>query len=216
MLFRIFTFIAFISGLLLSGCASFPQEEIAKTQSMPNVSKFKNKPAVYVDFDFYQGNPGASNAVESRTVEDHYSAGIKKIVESTKLFSSVTLDEFEKNNTDYTISLHLYNHGDVGGAAVSGFLTGFTLGIIPGAATDNYTLIAKITDKNNNVVASTRNKDSVQTWIGIWFIPVMGNTPEKAVFSTFENQIRTALKEMIMKGKLKYSFNSQFIFPNNA
>lgn len=216
MIYRSLSLIALVSTLLLSGCASYPKEELSNVQNMPNVSKFKNKPSVYVDFNFYQGNPGAANAVESKTVEDKFGPGIKKIVNNTKLFSSVTLDEFEKDKSDYTVSLHFYNHGEVGGAAASGFLTGLTLGIIPGAATDNYTLVAKITDRQNNVIASTKNKDSVQTWIGIWFIPVMSNTPEKAIFSTFENQIRTALKEMIMKGKLKYSFNTHTLYPHNA
>lgn len=216
MIYRSLAFIAMLSTLLLSGCASFPQEEITQVQSMPNVSKYKNKPSVYVDFKFFRGNPGATNALEVSSVKETHSDTVKKIVTDTGLFSSVTLDEFKQKETDYTVSLHLYNHGDTGGAAVSGFITGFTLGIIPGAATDNFTLMAKITDRKNHIIASTKNKDSVTTWVGLWFIPVMGNTPEKAINATFENQIRSALKTMILKGKYKYSFETHGLYPYNA
>ena len=189
---------------LLNGCASFPQNEMAQVQQMPTVAKYKNKPSVYIDFKFFRGSPD-SNAVEITTAKDKLIPTIEQVVADSKLFRHATFDEFEKEKTGYTLKLHVYNHGDTGAAAASGFITGLTLGIIPGAATDKFTLRAELSDKSGRELKRISNDDSVTTWIGIWFIPLMGNTPDDAVTSTLTNQVRSALKQLVESGKLKYS-----------
>ena len=191
----------------MTGCASFPQKELAKVGKMPDVSQYKNKPSVYIGFKFLRGNPGDPKAVEVNAVKDKIMPMLEKSINEMGLFSSVTFDEFKKDSTNYTIKLSYYNHGDVGPAAISGFITGLTLFIIPGAATDNYTLVAQIIDRNGQVVKAYQNKDSITTWMGWIFVPVMGNTPEKALQATLDNQLREVLKKIIENGQIQYSFN---------
>lgn len=195
-----------ISFIVLHGCASFPQNEMVPVGAMPDVSNYKNKPSVYIDFRFYRGKPGY-NAREIGAVKAKLSDKIRSYVNESNLFSTVTLDEFDRDKADYTIKLYGYNHGDEAAAMISGFLTGYSLGIIPGVATDNYTLRVELLDKSGQSLKRIENKDSVNTWIGIWFIPAMANTPEEAVETTLENQIKTALKQLIESGQLKYSKN---------
>ena len=200
--------LCFFVTAILSGCASFPQNEVAKVTQMPDVSRYQNKPAIYIDFKFYQGLPDSGTAIEMPSFKTQFLPDLEKSVQNLGLFKSVTFDEFKKAGTDYTIKMLCYNHGNGGAAAISGFVTGFTFGVIPGAATDNYTLKVQLIDSNGTVVKELVNKDSVTTWIGLWFIPMMGNTPKEAVMTTLENQIKTALKSIIETGKLKYSINS--------
>ncbi len=49
------------------------------------------------------------------------------------------------------------------------------------------------------------NHDSINTWMGIWFIPLMANTPKDAVTDTFTRQVNALLKQMVDGNNLKYS-----------
>ena len=44
--------------LALGGCASFTKDEVPPVK-LPSMAGYANKPNVYVDFDFYQGEPKA-------------------------------------------------------------------------------------------------------------------------------------------------------------
>lgn len=53
----------------MSGCASFTKDEVAPV-SLPSMANFANKPNVYVDFAFYQGEPKSTTAVEVPQARD--------------------------------------------------------------------------------------------------------------------------------------------------
>lgn len=205
-------FAAILCGITLAGCASFAQHEVKQIASMPDVSAYHNKPTAYVEFKFYAGDPDkTTGAVEMVQVYDKLRPVVKSAVEGSQLFSRFSMDEFDQGKMDYVIKLRAYNHGSGGAAMVSGFLCGFTLGIIPGAATDNYTLFADVYDRQGAKVAEYRNKDAVTTWMGWVFLPMAGNTPQKAVSATLENQIKDVLKKAIEDQKLKYSMQDPLI-----
>lgn len=199
--------IGVIAVSVLAGCASFPKEYVAKVDQMPDVSQYQNKPSVYIDLRFFHGKPGQATApVEMAAAKPVLQQTVQKVVTDSNLFSSYSFDEFEKDKMDYTLKIYAYNHGEVGAAAVMGFLCGFTFGVIPAAATDNYTLEVDAIDQAGTMVSEANNQDAITTWMGLWFIPLMGNTPNEAVSETLENQLRAALKEMIESGKLNYSW----------
>lgn len=213
MIARIITIAGLLALTLLSGCASFPQEEVAKVEKMPDMSNYQNKPSVYIDYHFYRGEPGSAKAVEVSRAKEQLMPEVKRVIEESKLFSSVTYDEFQKGKVDYVIRISHYNHGDVGSAAVMGFITGLTLGVIPSAATDNYTMNVEVLDRQGKSLTNNSSKDAVKTWLGIWFIPAMSNTPEKAIKGTLENQLRHALNELLKSNSLKYSLNDRVMIP---
>ncbi|MBI4998568.1 MAG: hypothetical protein HZC22_17070 [Rhodocyclales bacterium] len=196
--------LAACAALLLSGCASFRNNEIADVGVLPDVSRYATKPSVFVETHFYRGDP-ASAPVETLTIKDKVKEKIGQTLSESTLFSKYSFDEKDRTDADYAIRIDIYNHGEQGLAALAGFISGFTFGVIPAAATDNYTLEAKLLDRSGTVVSTSRNKDSITTWIGIWFLPMAASTPDKAFSATLDNQLKAVLKELVEGGKLKYS-----------
>lgn len=190
--------------LLLSGCASFRNNELAEVGKLPDVSRHTNKPTIFVETHLFRGDPGQAS-LEILTVKEKLNTTLGRTLDESALFSKYSFDEKDRATSDYVIRLDIYNHGNVGLAAVAGFISGLTLTVIPAAATDNYTLQAKLLDNKGNLINTSTNKDSITTWIGILFLPMAGNTPEKAIFGTLENQVKAVLKELVEGGKLKYS-----------
>jgi len=197
--------IAFLT-LMLGGCASFPGKKIAQV-NLPDVQQYESKPTVAFDIKFFRGNPESDNAIDLTSSVPVLTEIVKREIDAAKLFNSYTIDEFNSANADYVIKLHFYNHVEnQGGAAIAGFLTGFTFGLIPSFATDKYTLKAELITSTTPTKPYTHGStDTIKTMIGIWFIPAMGNTPKKAFDKTISNMVRDALKEMIDNKQLQYS-----------
>lgn len=191
--------------VFLAACASFHQEEIPQISQISDSSTSGSKPSVCFDFDFYRGGPSSANPIDIDAAEEKLTPVLKRVVSESELFGEVTYDEFDKENFDYTIRIRAFNHGDSSGAAVGGFITGLTLGIIPSAATDNYTVVFEIFDHKGNILEKGMNKDSITTWFGIWFIPLAGKTVDKAIEASFENQIKDVLKQAFESGSIDYS-----------
>lgn len=190
--------------LALGGCASFTKDEVAPV-TLPSMANYANKPNVYVDFDFYQGEPKSASAVEVPQARDQLKPQLQKILTDSGLFGRVTLDEFEKQPGDYSLRLKMYNHPPNAGSMVLAFISGFSMMIIPAYGSDQYTLSLEALDGQGQAVTTASNHDAIGTWIGIWFIPLMANTPKDAVNDTFTRQVNALLKQMVDNNNLKYS-----------
>ncbi|ANI55351.1 hypothetical protein [Pseudomonas sp. DR 5-09] len=189
--------------LTLGGCASFTKDEVAPV-TLPSMASYANKPNVYVDFDFYQGEPSAA-AVEVPQARDSLKPQLQKILKDSGLFGRVTLDEFEKQPGDYSLRLKMYNHPPSAGSMVMAYISGFSMMVIPAYGTDQYTMSLESLDQNGQALAKTSNHDAVGTWFGIWFIPLMGNTTKDAVNDTFNRQVNALLKQWVDTNNQKYS-----------
>ena len=196
--------LAACAALTLSGCASFRNNEIAEVGTLPDVSRYAQKPSVFVDAHFFRGEPGQAQ-LEILAVKDKMNETIGRTLNESALFSKYSFDEKDRAGSDYVIRLDIYNHGNQGLAAVAGFISGLTLTVIPAAATDNYTLEAKLMNSAGTLINTSTNKDSITTWIGIVFLPMIAASPEKAMHGTLENQLKLVLKELVESGKLKYT-----------
>ncbi|EUB83413.1 hypothetical protein [Pseudomonas sp. GM30] len=190
--------------LALGGCASFTKDEVAPVK-LPSMASYANKPNVYVDFDFYQGEPKSASAVELPQARDQLKPELQKILSDSGLFGRVTLDEFQKQPGDYSLRLKMYNHPPNAGSMVLAFISGFSLMVIPAYGTDQYTMSLEAVDGTGQALTTASNHDAVGTWFGIWFIPMMGNTPKAAINDTFARQVNALLKQMIDNNTLKYS-----------
>ncbi|MBS4078566.1 MULTISPECIES: hypothetical protein [Pseudomonas] len=190
--------------LTLGGCASFTKDEVAPVK-LPSMANYANKPNVYVDFDFYQGEPKSASAVEVPQARDHLKPQLQKILSDSGLFGRVTLDEFQKQPGDYNLRLKVYNHPPNGGQMVLAFISGFSMTIIPAYATDQYSMSLENLDPQGQPLTAASNHDAIGTWLGIWFIPLMANTPADAMSDTFTRQVNALLKQMVESNSLKYS-----------
>ena len=188
----------------LSGCASFTKDEVAPV-NLPSMASYSNKPNVYVDFDFYQGEPKSASAVEMPQARDMLKPELQKVLTDSGLFGRVTLDEFQKQPGDYNLRLKVYNHPPGGGQMVMAFISGLTFTVIPTLATDQYTMSLETLDSQGQTLTNASNHDGVNTWMGIWFVPLMANTPKEAISDTFSRQVNALLKQVVESKSLKYS-----------
>ena len=191
-------------ALSLAGCASFPGDQVAETK-LPSMAAYKQRPSGFVDFDFYQGQPGATNAVEIPQAKEQLKPQLENLLRDSGMFSRYTLDEFQKQPGDYTLKLKVYNHGSSGAAMVGGFITGFTLFIIPSTAKDEYTMTLEVLDEKGQPLLARQNDESIRTWFGIWFLPMAGNTPKDAAADAFGRQFNALLKQLADQQVLKYA-----------
>lgn len=190
--------------LTLAGCASFPGDQVPET-TLPSMASYQQRPSVFVDFAFYQGKAGDPNAVEVPQARDALKPQLEASLRDSGLFSRYTLDEFQKQPGDYTLKLNVYNSGSAGAAMVSGMITGFSLFVIPGSAKDEYTMTLQVLDGQGQPVLTGRNNESVRTWMGLIFIPMMGHTPVEAINDSFRRQFNALLKQMVDQQVLKYA-----------
>jgi hypothetical protein len=190
--------------LSLGGCASFTKDEVAPVD-LPSMAKYENKPNVYVDFDFYQGDPSDAKANEVPQARDMLKPDLKRAFNESGLFGRVTFDEFEKQPGDYSLRLKVYNHAPGGGQMVLAFISGLTFTVIPALATDQYTMSLETLDERGQSLGKNSNHDAINTWMGILFLPLVGNTPKEAVHDTFNRQVNALLKTWVDSNRTKYS-----------
>lgn len=191
----------------LTGCASFPKHEVAEVTDFHDVSGYTDKPSAFFDFRFFRGEPDAEKPVELISAKQHTKPIIESAIEESGYFSEYTFDEVKKADMDYTVRVDVYNHGNPAAAFIGGFVSGFTFGVIPAFATDNYTLVLKAVDERGDVIHEESNNDAMRTWVGIWFIPAMGNTPQEALEATLKNQMLDGLNKLVQSDVLRYSLN---------
>lgn len=190
--------------LTLAGCASFPGDQVPET-TLPSMASYQQRPSVFVDFTFYQGKAGDPNAVEVPQARDTLKPQLEASLRDSGLFSRYTLDEFQKQPGDYTLKLNVYNSGSAGAAMVSGMISGFTLMVIPATAKDEYTMTLQVLDAQNQPVLAGQNNESVRTWMGLIFIPMMAYTPADAINDSFRRQLNALLKQLVDQQALKYA-----------
>jgi hypothetical protein len=201
-----------IATLLATGCATFKDSEFPVVQKLPDKSAFSNKPSVFVNAKFYRDmTENLSNSTEVPAALPTLKTAAEKVTKESGLFSKYTLDPFNGRDMDYQIKLDMINHvPNMGAAMISGFITGFTLFIIPSAATDNYVLRASVLDKAGNVIKKYEYRSHVTTWFGIWMLPLAGNSPQSVVPEHWENMIKRAYEQIIKDDMLRYSAVPQF------
>jgi hypothetical protein len=189
----------------LTGCAAFPQQKVAAVPSFTAASPAQAKPSAYLQVQFFRG-PTGSEGIELLPGQP----GVNKLIQSLRahvegsgLFRSVSYDSAQKASSDLQLNLRVRNHGNYGAAMASGFVTGFTMGVIPGAATDNYSVELQVLDRSGQPARKFANDDAVRTWMGWIFLPLAGKTIPKAVDSTLSNQVRDVLRQAQEAGQLK-------------
>lgn len=190
--------------LSLGGCASFTKDEVAPV-NLPSMANYANKPNVFVDFDFFQGEPNSAAATEVPQARDMLKPELKRALDESGLFGRVTFDEFEKQPGDSSLRLKVYNHPPSGGQMVMAFISGLTFTIIPTMATDQYTVSLETLDDRGQSSTRNSNHDAINTWMGIWFLPLAGNTPKEAITDTFNRQVKALLKNWVDNNRMKYS-----------
>jgi hypothetical protein len=179
-----------------TACASIPSQ-LHQGSSVQNPSVIKTKPSVYLDVKFFDGKPGEGDPLELPAVQPTVQGAVERIVDRAGIFSRYSFDPFAQDKMDQVIHLSFYHHGGGVRSDFAALLCGLTLGLVPTSATDQYTLVASVTEKGQPVGPTQTSDDSITTQMGIWFVSGMNDTMEKAEDATYEDLTRDALKKLI-------------------
>jgi len=195
--------ILFFIAALISGCASFKNEQVSSTDLL-DLSSYQNKPSVYIDVD-YKFQDGAKVIPGGKEEITRIQADLSNFLISNNVFSEHSFKSELAYKMDYTLKVNVLNHGDLGAASAAGFITGYSLFLIPTYATDNFTVTTELYKKGDQV-SSFNESDSMRTWFGLWFIPMMGSgDPKNVRKEVIQNLIIRGLNDLISGKKLEYS-----------
>ena len=187
-------------SLLATSCATFPNNRLPKVadQAPANVKK------VPVTYTMKAGH----NLTGSRT--DFAATQVQQIqkplvatLEESGRFSSVK----EGKGGSVHLDVDMLNHGNAAGAAISGFITGFSLFTIPGFATDNYKLTA--TARTSSGKSRQYVLDDGATTV--FWLPMIVATPfsfpTTVIPKVQKNMYRTLIQNMERDGILPKASN---------
>jgi len=185
---------------------SLPGKSIPLISSFPDRSTFANKPKVFIDVNFHTFLKGQhTSPVENITAKEEFVQTVKEVTDQSKLFSGYTLDRFDSKDCDLTIQIDMLNHGDYTMALLSGCISGLSLTLIPVAAKDNYTLTAKLLDKEGNVLKSYVYDDYVRTWFHLFLFPFVG-TLKTVPDDVMGNMVKNLYNDILNDNYLQYSY----------
>ncbi|MFZ3184584.1 MAG: hypothetical protein WA173_10635 [Pseudomonas sp.] len=149
--------------LILSGCLSYSNHDLALVEQWPPAAPLKQKASAYVKVDTQylfngENRPGGFNQ-----------AGLEKLIlqqyQSSERFSRATTS---KETSDLYVSIRVSNHER--GSIASALLTGFTLFVIPGTYSNELTMETTFKDASGKVLGRVEKHESITTWIQLLLI----------------------------------------------
>ena len=187
-------------GLLATSCASFPNNRLPKV-SAPTAVNAKKVPVTYT-MKAGHNLTGSRTDFAAEQVQQLQKPLVAALEESGR-FSSVRQGKGGAVHLD----VDMLNHGNAAGAAISGFITGFSLFTIPGFATDNY----KLTATARTSSGKTRQyvlEDGVTT---VFWLPMIVATPfsfpTTVIPKVQDNMYRNLIQNMDRDGMLPKASN---------
>lgn len=182
-------FFLVVSLCFLTACASFQGGDLKPVRDLP---KTDDKPSAQVLFDYKAIINDRPQSSEKR--KNRYHQQFITSLRKTDIFGEVGkyVDE-----PDLTIDLSLINDGSF--SQFGAFLSGATLTVIPGRATDRFMLNATITNQEGKKW-SIHLEERMNTWIHITLLPVAPfKWPGTVAKNIQENIARNLSQKMIEK-----------------
>jgi hypothetical protein len=191
-----------VVGLFFAGCAGvYSQNPLPVLQSLPDKQSAKVRPSVYIDATYIVDR--SHGLVEAPKSTDKFRGIVTKVTREAKLFNQYTLDTSESDNMDYSVKMELLDYGDLRAGAASLYVSGMTLGIVPGSMTGHFKLRAKATDRNKREVGSSELEESITTWtgpLGIFRLADMTEEYDRVI----ENMVKNMYQKMLDQQWFQY------------
>ncbi|MBD0305255.1 MAG: hypothetical protein ICV76_01715 [Nitrospiraceae bacterium] len=110
------------------------------------------------------------------------------------LFSHVAVS---KEPTDLRAEVKIIEEGSEALASISGFISGFTFGIIPGYAKENVIMVTTFRDQAGKELGSIRKSETLSFWIQLFLVAVMPfrEEPQAIVRDTYHDLNRATLDQ---------------------
>lgn len=151
------------SCLLLTGCISYSNHNLAQVQQWPPAATGSGKPTAYIKVEGrYQFN-------EQPQSSGFNQAGLEKLIlrqyQDSGLFSRVSTSQ---QASDLYISVKVSNHES--GSKAAAFITGLTLFIIPSTASNALSMQTEFRDGEGTLLGSVEKHETITTWMQLLLI----------------------------------------------
>lgn len=178
-------------AILISGCASFPGNDLPR-YTYEQIPQLEPKPSI--DYDLRFMSFGSDNTAAVKILQEE----VEKVFNESKIFqthSAIT------DKSKYHFSMVLRNEGNAGLAFLSGFMSGMTLTLVPAYARDEYILTVDV--KNDGELIKTyKYSNHMDTWLHLAMIFLTSKRyPDKIARDVFDDMIRNFLHDL-QKDKL--------------
>ena len=192
-----------------TGCTGienyYPIHSLSVPSEIVGRSAPESSPSVSVAFEF-QTNGNLNRAVTSK-----YRQHVIRIIEQSKLFTSVQSKLFSsvsdrQSNAQAVMRIAMNNvYDSLAGAVAAGFISGITLGLIGSSVTDNYVFEARYQSQDKEPFVQNYTA-AVTSTSGLIVLGVDGvnpmRTPGEAVTEILERVIKTWLLDIQRGGHL--------------
>ena len=169
------------SLLTLTGCISYTSGKLTEVQPWPPTATSAAKPTAYLKVEgeyLYNDEPRAGGFNQ---------AGLEQLIlkqyQDSGLFSRVTTSQQE---SDLYVRVQVSNHEQASTAAA--FITGLTLFIIPGTASNQLSMQTEIMDGSGELLGSVEKQETITTWMQLLLIFALP-------FSESTDQVLTQLSQ---------------------
>ncbi len=179
---------------ILVGCLVVNCGKLPNIKELPDVSRIDNKPTVLLVVNFYQLKKKQTIALESITLREAIKPTVEKVTKESNLFSAYKFASFTREDVDYIIQIDMSQYAKTG-AKISAFITGFTLGCIPGYGKDHYKLSCTVIDKDENELLF-EYYDCNKNYMFLFLLP-FGFTAIHSAEKKWENMLKVFYNDLI-------------------
>lgn len=182
-----------LASAFMFGCASFPGNELPK-YSYDQLTVPQQK--VAIDFDARFVSFGKENAGGVKFFQDR----IEKVFAKSQVFAGSSA---AVGSAPYHLSLTLENSGNLGGAMITGFLSGLTFTVLPGYAKDEYLLKVDV-KQGDTLLKQYQYRDHMETWVELFMIFGMpSHLPKDTAGEVIDNMLLHLVADLQKDGILK-------------
>ena len=208
-------------SLLLGGCASVPQNQVAPT-SLPSLAGSAHKPSVRVAVEHLYGDPdlrpadiptssilGRSDAEMELAllmvypvpaplaVQQHSTQAIRQLLEDSGMFERVSMTADPIQAGDYQLFVRVTEYWPLeSGEALASMATLLTLGIVPSSRSQRFQLTLDVLSPERQPLGRVGNRDAIEQRVGLINLAKLGYSHEKAERNTLKRQLDALLAEV--------------------
>jgi len=180
---------------VVNGCASFRGDQLGDIKGWPP-SATQKKSISYVVTGKVSMNGNVADA--QPPMLKAWSKSLQKAYADATLFSTVK-EGFSE--TDLRAEVEILDKGE--GSMVLAFIAGYSLGIIPAYASDEFIVRTTFKDSEGKVLGQVSKQEDISHWIQILLLPVMPFAwPNTVAEKTLYDIHRATLVEAHQKGMI--------------
>jgi hypothetical protein len=184
---------------LLTGCIAVRGGDLTVSPQFPLVNGVSSK-SVVLSISGNVGSEDSTTPTHPQALQLIEGQAQRAYMDST-LFSHVSVT---KEPGDILAEIHVREDGSEALAFLSGFISGFSMGIIPGYANATLTMDTVFKNQFGNEIGSIKKSESVSIWIQLFLVFAMPfkEEPKHVIRDIYYDLNRATLEQALKEGFL--------------